>query len=157
MLGALDLFPGLELFVLRGKVGIRKDMRMAADHLGGIVGQGVIQRKLALPFVQAGNKDQQKGHVAQFFAHVVVTAVADGTDQLVAFLDDVFCQALRGLGLVPRAAVVGDETVENVLQLLKSTFFHDTLSLRGTGAAARLEFEAGNKVRRQPGPYLFDK
>ena len=48
---------------------------------------------------------EQERDIAEFLADIVSVSVADGADQFVAFLDDVFAEAFGRLYPVPGAAV----------------------------------------------------
>ena len=148
VLGTLDLFPGLELLVQIVEGHVTEHMGMTAHHLGPVVVQGVVQTELAALLVQMGHEEQQEGHVAQFFAHVGRVAGADGADQLVALLDEVFGQAFGGLLLVPGAAVLGiGQPFDDGLQFFQSAF-HETVPCGG------LKSETADEVRRQPAAHL---
>ena len=122
MLFLFELFPGLELLFQVGKGGSGKDMRMAVYHLGRTLLEDVSQRKPAFPFKEMGDEEQQEGHVAQFLADFVGIMGADGADQLVAFLNDVFSECLGSLDPVPFAAVRGSEPCNDGAQFFQCHF-----------------------------------
>ena len=88
-------------------------MRVAANHLVRIGGNGLVKGETTLLCIQRGDKGQQKQHVAQFLARVVRLSVPDGVHQFMRFLKHVIAERKRGLLLVPGAAVRGEQGFDN--------------------------------------------
>jgi len=64
---------------------------------------------------QRGLEQQQKEHVAQFFAGFGLVVGADGRDKLEGLLNDVVAQALGRLLLVPGAAAGAQKRLDDFL------------------------------------------
>ena len=88
-------------------VGVGKDVRMAADQLGGDGLDHVAEIEGALLLRHAGVKDDLEQQVAEFVLEVVEIAAGDGVGDLVGFLERVGRDGSEGLLEVPGAAAAG--------------------------------------------------
>ena len=124
-------------------------MGMPVYHFRSVAPENVVEGEGPLLFEVAGYGDQQERDIAEFLADIVSVSVADGADQFVAFLDDVFAEAFGRLYPVPGAAVRGDETLDDILESDDAFVAIHVFFLR-------LDVESFDDIGRQGGAYLVD-
>ena len=88
----------------RAALGVGKDVRMAADQLGGDGLDHVAEVEGALLLRHAGMEDDLQQQVAEFVLEVGEVAAGDGVGHLIGFLERIGRDGLEVLLEVPGAA-----------------------------------------------------
>ena len=101
----LDRLPVGDCIVRACRDLVAEDMSMAAHKLVHQPAQHILARKFAIIFAEPYLKYHMEQHIAEFFEHLGGVAFLDCLDEFVALFQEILCQRLSRLLLVPRAAI----------------------------------------------------
>ena len=88
-----------------------KDMRVPPDHLGVQLRADLLLGEGILLFIEAHDKGQREEQITAFFPNRGRIARINGSDQFLAFIQQVSAHASGRLPLVPGAAALAPEPV----------------------------------------------
>ena len=113
LLGPLDFIPPFKNRPGVGGFHVAKNMRMAADELGGDPGGHVVESEPPGFRGDLAVHDHLEQQIAQFLAKMRVVVLADGLDRFIGLFDHPFAERVVRLFAVPRATVGSAEPGNN--------------------------------------------